>query len=150
MIPLTSGRNMTECFKDGNYLVGTRVNYQCDDFYDLRGSAWRTCGSDGNWNGETPICEPSTISNPFFFHSSHFLFNLDLFLILRLRKAVPQPCTNFKRQSVVSWRMALDSSNTFSLSEWNSLCWRFDKRRLGSYCCSLRCQPNFKTCRARG
>ncbi|CAG0914407.1 unnamed protein product [Notodromas monacha] len=55
--PLSS-RNKTECLQNGTrYKIGTRVSYECDDFYVLRGDAWRVCDNTGNWNGRTPFCE---------------------------------------------------------------------------------------------
>ena len=47
----------------GGYVVGYDLNvhsvieYHCDVGYLLHGEARHSCGKDGEWTGEVPICE---------------------------------------------------------------------------------------------
>ena len=36
--------------------VGTQANYTCDTGYCLYGNRYRTCQTDGSWNGTEPSC----------------------------------------------------------------------------------------------
>lgn len=57
----------------GGYVVGYDLNvhsvieYHCDVGYLLHGEARHTCGKDGEWTGEVPICECES----FFSYLSH-------------------------------------------------------------------------------
>ncbi|MBN3308149.1 CFAB factor, partial [Amia calva] len=39
------------------YFIHNETRYQCYESYKLRGSASRTCQSNGKWSGDTPICD---------------------------------------------------------------------------------------------
>ncbi|CAG0898264.1 unnamed protein product [Darwinula stevensoni] len=56
--PVTDHTNLNECFQNGKYANGTRVEYECNQFFRMRGSSSRTCKEDGQWTGERPDCEP--------------------------------------------------------------------------------------------
>ena len=38
------------------YTPGTQVTYQCDEGYTLQGEATSTCGDDGRWSSQQPLC----------------------------------------------------------------------------------------------
>ena len=41
---------------DGDPTEGDACSYTCNTGYVLIGITWRTCGSDGMWNGSEPTC----------------------------------------------------------------------------------------------
>ncbi|CAG0884706.1 unnamed protein product [Darwinula stevensoni] len=57
-----SYKSKRRCIQGGKYLIGSKVNYTCENYYILRGPSVRTCGGTGEWNGEwtgpDPFCEP--------------------------------------------------------------------------------------------
>ena len=36
---------------------GDLAIYSCDDNFELSGETMRTCGQDGQWEGEAPLCK---------------------------------------------------------------------------------------------
>ena len=42
----------------GVFLVGSTVTYTCDRGYDLVGTIFRVCQSDGTWSDSAPTCNP--------------------------------------------------------------------------------------------
>nr|XP_030141957.3 sushi domain-containing protein 2 isoform X3 [Taeniopygia guttata] len=43
-----------------NYLLGSVINFTCNEGYELTGSQERTCQASGAWSGDTPQCSPVT------------------------------------------------------------------------------------------
>ncbi|CAG0896827.1 unnamed protein product [Darwinula stevensoni] len=50
--------NNTECIRNGEYVIGSIVEYTCNEYYTLKGSRRRTCIGSGRWNGRNTLCEP--------------------------------------------------------------------------------------------
>ncbi|CAG0895601.1 unnamed protein product [Darwinula stevensoni] len=48
----------TDCIRDGKYVPGSKVEYKCDDHYNIRGSQIRICTESGKWTGHIPFCDP--------------------------------------------------------------------------------------------
>ncbi|XP_023348187.1 membrane cofactor protein, partial [Eurytemora carolleeae] len=48
----------------GRYQFGSVATYKCNPGFILWGNASRVCNSDGNWDGETPLCHPITCGQP--------------------------------------------------------------------------------------
>ena len=56
---LTPAHGSKHCSKE-QAIVGVVCNFECDQGYDLRGSAERECQQEGGWTGIQPQCERST------------------------------------------------------------------------------------------
>lgn len=41
-----------------NFTVGAVVFFRCFDDFDLVGSKFRICQSNGSWSGTQPVCQP--------------------------------------------------------------------------------------------
>ena len=46
---------------DGVPTDGDTCSFTCNTGYELSGSAMRTCGSDGSWNGTDAVCNRGNI-----------------------------------------------------------------------------------------
>lgn len=41
----------------GGFVHKTHVHYKCREGYEMQGSGTLTCGPNGKWIGETPVCK---------------------------------------------------------------------------------------------
>ena len=46
----------------GRFVFGAHVYYTCNKGYKLKGPDTLTCGEDGKWVGETPVCKGEFLS----------------------------------------------------------------------------------------
>lgn len=46
----------------GGFVFGAHVYYTCNEGYKLKGPDTLTCGEDGKWVGETPVCKGEFLS----------------------------------------------------------------------------------------
>ena len=46
----------------GGFVFGAHVYYNCNKGYKLKGPDTLTCGEDGKWVGETPVCKGEFLS----------------------------------------------------------------------------------------
>ena len=58
-----NGRRSCSLGGDGTSHPGDTCTFTCKNGYQLMGSAMRTCGSDGNWNGNNAICISECLYN---------------------------------------------------------------------------------------
>ena len=42
-------------------MEGSTATYTCNEHFDLFGSSSRTCGKDGAWSNEEPVCQRKSI-----------------------------------------------------------------------------------------
>lgn len=67
----------------GGYVVGYDLNihsvieYHCDVGYLLHGEARHSCGKDGEWTGEVPICECESFLSYLLRNRSHDIIRLE-------------------------------------------------------------------------
>lgn len=46
----------------GEYMPTNEITFKCEEGYQMDGPSSLTCGSDGEWNGEAPTCQPDSCS----------------------------------------------------------------------------------------
>lgn len=60
------------------YPEGTRLDYTCDEGFDLQGAETLTCQPTGFWSSEAPVCVGGMISKIFDFSTHLYTYRVNV------------------------------------------------------------------------